>query len=340
MNTATQLISDELQIIRCHAGGAIYCLDMKWVERIERSDRLNISTHPENGETGFVGTLPGGDDEVPVYSLAARLGLSEEFTGELQRVVVLKSGGKGWGLRVGGVSQVMKVRRDALAPLPSIARDPANILFAGVIETGESLSLLLAPERLQPGAPANVPTLYELDDTVDEIDGPTTETRRQTDSSARSHANSGPHRILVFSVADSAPREHPLVFGLSVTQVPEVLNPLPLIPVPGAPAFVLGVARWRGAPVPVIDLGVRMGLPAVAAGGKNRLMITSGARKDSRLGFLIQPAVRSLLLPVAHRPCVRDLGLDVALMKGAVELDHETLVIPDIHRLLESASIG
>jgi len=34
------------------------------------------------------------------------------------------------------------------------------------------------------------------------------------------------------------------------------------------------------------------------------------------------------------------LGLDVALMKGAVELGHETLVIADIQRLLESANIG
>jgi purine-binding chemotaxis protein CheW len=334
MTTATQTVPDELQIIRCHAAGVTYCLDMKWVESIERIDLLNVLPHTENDETGFVGTLPGPAGEVPVYSLATRLGLNEETAGELQRVIVLKFGGMRWGLRVGGVSQVTKVSRDALVPLPSISRNPANILFAGMIETDESLLLLLAPERLQPGAPDSVSTVKEFDDAVNAIDLPLTETRQQTESSVQTNVNSSPNRILVFSLSEDDPLERPLVFGLSVTQVAEVLNPLPLTPVPGAPAFVLGIARWRGSPVPVINLAARMGLPPVAADGKTRLMITCGTRKDSRLGFLIQPTVRSVLLPVAHRPCIRDLGLNVPLMQGAVELQNETLVIPDIQRIL------
>jgi len=334
MSTATQTVPDGLQIIRCHAAGVTYCLDMKWVESIERTDLLKVLPDTENGETGFVGTLPGAAGDVPVYSLATRLGLSEETAGELQRVVVLKFGGMRWGLRVGGVSQVMKVGRDALVPLPSISRNPANILFAGMIETDESLLLLLAPERLQPGAPASVSTLLEFGEPVNEIDVPSTETRQAADSSVQANVNSGPNRILVFSLAETSPSERPLVFGLSVTQVAEVLNPLPLIPVPGSPAYVLGIARWRGTPVPVINLAARMGLPPTAAGGKTRLMITCGTRRDSRVGFLIQPTVRSVLLPVAHRRCLRDLGLDVPLMQGAVELQNETLVIPDIQRLL------
>jgi len=334
MTTETLTVPDELQIIRCHAAGAIYCLDMKWVESIERVDLLNVLPHAENSETGLVGTLPGTGGEIPVYSLAARLGLSEENEGELQRIVVLNSGGKTWGLRVGGVSQVTKVGSDALAPLPAIARDPANVVFGGMIKTDESLLLLLAPERLRPDAPHNIPTPLDFDDTVDEIGGLSALTQRVSDSTAQSNASSSPNRILVFSLAEAAPHERPLVFGLSVTQVPEVLNPLPLIPVPGAPAFVLGIARWRGSPVPVIDLAARMGLPPVSAQGKTRLMISCGTRKDSRLGFLIQPTVRSILLPVAHRPCVRDLGLNESFLKGAVELQNETLVVPDIQRLL------
>ncbi len=334
MTTETQTLPDVLQFIRCYAAGAIYCLDMKWVESIERIDHLDVLAHTEHGETGFLGMMPGAGGGVPVYSLAARLGLSEETAGETQRVVVLNSGGKKWGLRVRSVSQVTKVGRDAFAPLPAIAHDPANVFFGGMIKTDESLLLLLAPERLAPGTPDTVPTALDFDDTVDEIGWSSARTRQEADSTTQANTSSSPHRILVFSLAEPAPHEHPLVFGLSVTQVPEVLNLPSLIPVPGAPPSVMGIARWRGSPVPVIDLAARLGLPPVAARSQTRLMISCGTKKSSLLGFLIQPTVRSIQLPVAHRPCKRNLGLDETLLKGVVELQNETLVVPDIQRLL------
>ena len=40
-----------------------------------------------------------------------------------------------------------------------------------------------------------------------------------------------------------------------------MMRPLPTVPFPGAPAFVLGVARIRGAAVPVVDLGALLGSP-------------------------------------------------------------------------------
>lgn len=41
--------------------------------------------------------------------------------------------------------------------------------------------------------------------------------------------------------------------GLPLAHVVETMRPLPVEPVAGAPAFVLGVAIIRGAPVPVVD---------------------------------------------------------------------------------------
>jgi purine-binding chemotaxis protein CheW len=37
------------------------------------------------------------------------------------------------------------------------------------------------------------------------------------------------------------------------------MRPLPAAPFPGAPPFVLGIARIRGAAVPVVDLGALLG---------------------------------------------------------------------------------
>jgi purine-binding chemotaxis protein CheW len=49
--------------------------------------------------------------------------------------------------------------------------------------------------------------------------------------------------------------------ALPIERLVETMRPLPATPFPGAPAFVLGVARIRGAAVPVVDLGALLGCP-------------------------------------------------------------------------------
>jgi len=48
--------------------------------------------------------------------------------------------------------------------------------------------------------------------------------------------------------------------ALPVRAVIEVMRPLPVRPVAGAPAFVRGAALVRGAPAPVVDLAAVLGL--------------------------------------------------------------------------------
>jgi purine-binding chemotaxis protein CheW len=52
-------------------------------------------------------------------------------------------------------------------------------------------------------------------------------------------------------------------YALEVSQAREVLDLRPVTPVPNTPAFVKGVMSCRGNVVPVIDLRVAFGLPAV-----------------------------------------------------------------------------
>jgi len=51
-----------------------------------------------------------------------------------------------------------------------------------------------------------------------------------------------------------------VVYGLPIERVREVVNPLEIIPLPHAPASVIGVTDHRGEVVPVIDLRTRFGL--------------------------------------------------------------------------------
>jgi purine-binding chemotaxis protein CheW len=47
--------------------------------------------------------------------------------------------------------------------------------------------------------------------------------------------------------------------GVPVERLVETMRPLPAEPFVGAPSFVIGVARIRGAAVPVIDIGALLG---------------------------------------------------------------------------------
>jgi chemotaxis signal transduction protein len=128
-----------------------------------------------------------------------------------------------------------------------------------------------------------------------------------------------------------------------------------MTPVPAAPAFVLGLVNWRDRPVPVIDLANRLGLAGLArsnANGRTRLMIARdkdhvlsvrssegnalkrGSNQGTLVGFLVRPAIRLLRLPIAHQPSSRPLTLDRVLTRGMVELEKETLVIPDLRGIL------
>jgi purine-binding chemotaxis protein CheW len=49
--------------------------------------------------------------------------------------------------------------------------------------------------------------------------------------------------------------------ALAIEIVRETMRPLPIVPVAGAPSFVLGLAIVRGAPVPVIDGSGLLGTP-------------------------------------------------------------------------------
>jgi len=337
--------TETLRLIRCGIADETYGLDMSWVRSIQRMDRLrrnpevrDPSTSPRHSPVGW---LPVNEGEVPVFSLASRLAGSSEEGGALQRVVVLNPSpslapakgieeGQPWALLVDRVSQVIQVPADRVVPLPPIVINPSANYFKGVIELGEELILFLSPERLHPNAPldASGPVREAADPRI----------RSPKLSAGGQRRNQG--QIMIYSTTAPQPGERALSFGLSLFQVPEILAPLPLVPVPAAPAFVLGLVNWRTRPVPVVDLDARLGLASQAkpsANGRTRLIITrdkGGGNQGLLGGFLVRPAIRVLRLPIAHQSCNRTPPLDQTLIRGVVELENETLVIPNIRSIL------
>ena len=135
---------------------------------------------------------------------------------------------------------------------------------------------------------------------------------------------------------DSGPNERPLVFGLSITQVLEILEPLSVIAVPVSPPYVLGLVNWRNRPVPVIDLNIRLGIGLPSFDENSRLLIARTSFDGELVGFHIKPNVTVQSLPIPNQACSRDLPLDKVWTRGVFELGSETLVVPDMDMVASS----
>lgn len=96
-------------------------------------------------------------------------------------------------------------------------------------------------------------------------------------------------------------------YGLPILQVHEVLRPLPVEPVPGAPDIVPGVINLRGQVVTVIDLRRYLGLPPAAPTADTRIVVvahegeTFGLVVDSigEVSKIAEGAIKPL--PALHR---------------------------------------
>ncbi len=127
-------------------------------------------------------------------------------------------------------------------------------------------------------------------------------------------------------------------FCVDIMSIREVITPLPVMRVPTAPAFVEGVIDLRGRVLPVLDLGLRLGLAASTASRTQRYVIatvagwTAALRVDS-VGEVLRVA------PTAVLPAP-ELAVGVpapAIFRGLVRHDGRALVVLDLTALFSSA---
>jgi purine-binding chemotaxis protein CheW len=84
-------------------------------------------------------------------------------------------------------------------------------------------------------------------------------------------------------------------YAIDIMRVREIIPPLPITPVPRAPASVEGVVRLRGEVIPVLDVRRRLGVPAAAPSAKTRFLLVNVARR--RIGLVVDEVCGVLRLP-------------------------------------------
>jgi purine-binding chemotaxis protein CheW len=133
-------------------------------------------------------------------------------------------------------------------------------------------------------------------------------------------------------MTDAFPRQsRTLVVGvqgrlcaLPLTQVMEIMRPLPVEPIPAVPSFVQGISIIRGIPTPVVELGVLLGMPSGVA--DRFVTLRLGDRQvalsvDSVLGVRELDASKIRELPLLLQGASKDI------IEAMGTLDEQLLVV-------------
>jgi purine-binding chemotaxis protein CheW len=158
-------------------------------------------------------------------------------------------------------------------------------------------------------------------------------------------AGEGAQTLLVFDLSGEA-------FALPVTAIHEVIDPLPVTPVPNAPAHAPGLINVRGIVSPVVDVRLRLRMPArrdAGAGKAGRFIVLElpVAGTLTRIAIGADSVHEVIEADTARLETIPELGArwpeayvsGVARHNGAlvVLLDPETLFAPDIDRPAQTA---
>jgi purine-binding chemotaxis protein CheW len=104
----------------------------------------------------------------------------------------------------------------------------------------------------------------------------------------RDSAPSSTVELCAFRVGDEE-------YVIDLRRIREIVQPLPVTPVPHAPEFVEGVIDLRGEVVPLVDVRRRLGLPPRSTGARPKMLIVNLAGRA--LALLVDGVTEVVRIP-------------------------------------------
>jgi purine-binding chemotaxis protein CheW len=97
-------------------------------------------------------------------------------------------------------------------------------------------------------------------------------------------------------------------YAVDIMRVREIISPLPVTPVPRAPAFIEGVIRLRSEVIPVVDVRKRFGLPPAAATRRTKFIVARiGGRRLALVVDEVTEVVRLARSEIRPAPILTDV---------------------------------
>ncbi|CAH9054436.1 Chemotaxis protein CheW [Pseudoalteromonas holothuriae] len=123
-------------------------------------------------------------------------------------------------------------------------------------------------------------------------------------------------------------------YGINVMQVQEVLRYTEIAPVPGAPAYVLGIINLRGNVVTVIDTRARFGLVSSEVTDNSRIVIIEAEKQV--IGILVDSVAEVVYLRSSEIDSAPNIGTEESakFIQGVSNREGELLILVDLNKLL------
>jgi purine-binding chemotaxis protein CheW len=130
-------------------------------------------------------------------------------------------------------------------------------------------------------------------------------------------------------------------YGIDVMQVREVLRCTEISPVPGAPAYVLGIINLRGNVVSIIDTRGRFGLAFREPDDASRILILE-AGAGHVVGFLVDSVHEVMQLPASEMESAPDTGSgeSARFIMGLANRKDGLLILVDASKLLSDEELA
>jgi purine-binding chemotaxis protein CheW len=273
-----------LRVVVFQVAGHEYVVDVTLVQEIVRLADLSTGrearlVHVDGAPEYVKGVIKLRGRIVPVVDMRKHLGVKGcPATADTCAIVAKLSIGP-VGFIVDAVSELMWVKRhDFQAPLPLIAGIDRNtfpqICLQGMAHLGDRLLVMLDLERMltpgEHGGSLSVGAGLRTRPSPGELFSGQVEVEAQ--EAGQASARSDLRGLVVFELGGES-------YGVPITDVAQVREPLPIMPLPNVPSYVLGLINLRGVILPVLDLRQKFGLALEPDGPGTRLVVLKALRQ-------------------------------------------------------------
>ncbi len=123
-------------------------------------------------------------------------------------------------------------------------------------------------------------------------------------------------------------------FSIDILKVQEIIRPMDITRVPGAPGFIEGVINLRGKVIPVMDLRKRLGMPPQEETRDTRIVVVEVGGKT--VGLKVDSVSEVLRLPTdrIEPPPTFDSVQDTDCIQGVGKLEDRLIILLDVEKVL------
>lgn len=123
-------------------------------------------------------------------------------------------------------------------------------------------------------------------------------------------------------------------YAVPILNVKEIIKPLEYTRVPGVPNYVLGVFNMRGTVLPLINMRLKFGLPAIKQDKDTRFLVIT--QKDEMIGFMIDKLTSAIRIPESDiEPIPETFNENQNLLQGIGKREDRLITILRVENLLK-----